>query len=481
MCAVTDTLLVTNRQPPAIQNARASRDRREIEWLVALLVMLSIGLDPSLAIWRATSATVPPEFRTITVSASDVALLILVLYGWCAGDRAREVRRHDTSRAITWAGVILLGCLLLSAFVAGERWLSLARAAEVTLGLLAFRAIARRRSLAQKLLVAGAGMILLELPQVILQEISQTSVSLGSPIPGWPDTTAARVPGALVVFGPGNERWQRGMGSFLHPNLLGAFLALAIVFALPWLARERHHVWVLWSVWAVAWIELLLTFSRSALLAAVVGCLLWSIAYMRQTRSRRALALAGVPLAAIAGLLLVVGSVLLPRLDPVSALHGVSVTDRWRLIEIGAQVIVAHPFIGVGAGNFSLAESRLPLSSMSVQPIHVVPLLVAAEAGVVAGLAWLALIVAGPVVELRSKWTDYRLCCERIAVLIVVLILASLDHYFWTFAPGQAIFWVALGSWAARPEVNHRLDFADLLPHTDELRTHSAHLDRLQD
>ena len=249
------------------------------------------------------------------------------------------------------------------------------------------------------------------------------------------------------------------MGSFLHPNLLGGFLALALVFSLPWLARGGRYGPVLWPVWAFAWIELILTFSRATLVAAVVGCLLWvTVRYRYAMHGRQVAVLAGVPVVAVAGLATVIGNMLVPRLDPARMLHSVAVTDRWHLLAIGARVVVAHPLLGVGAGNYSLAEARLPLSAMSVQPVHMVPLLVAAEAGVAAGLAWLALVLGGPIVELSAGQTNGRAWCERLAVPAVILILASLDHYFWTFASGQALFWVTLGVWAAQAGLTPHLD-----------------------
>ncbi len=430
----------------------AGRVGRGLEWLVALIVMLSIGLDPSVTIWRANASGVPPEFRTISVSASDAALLILVVYGLLSRRRHPVNEAQLTAPVIAWSGATLIGCLGLSAFAAGVPWLSLARSAEVALGLLACLILAHRPSLATRMLVCGAGIIVLQLPQVAVQEFSQTSRSLGSLIPGWPPVTDARIPGSLVIFGPGNLRWQRGMGSFVHPNVLGGFLALALVLSLPWLARGGRNAVFLWPVWAIAWIELILTFSRGALAATIAGCLLWGSAhYRRPVRDRRVVVLASAPFVAVTGLALLIGNVLVPRLDPAGALRSDALAERWRLIRIAVRVISSHPMLGVGAGNFSLAEAHLPLLDMTVQPVHVVPLLVTAEAGIVAGLAWLALVVGGPVVELYRVRAGKREWCERLAVPVVILVLASLDHYFWTFASGQALFWVTLGAWASRP------------------------------
>lgn len=457
---------VTTWGAGARQAVHADRLVRSVEWCLAFSVVLSLGLDPALSLWHVASTAVPPEFRTVSLSASDLTLLILTMYGWSIRHGDAPTSSHPMRLAIVFFGAILTVCVGLSAFVAGAPWLSLSRIVQVGLGLLACLTLAKRRSLADRVLVCGAGLILLQLPQIIVQEISQTSVSLGSPIPGWPPVTAARVSGALIVFGPGNERWQRGMGSFLHPNLLGGFLALAIVFSLPWLARGGRHAMILWPIWAVAWLELLLTFSRSALLAALTGCLLWGIAQFRQTLPRRRVAFAGIPIALGGALAVVLSRFFLPRFNPSGVIEGASVTDRLHLMRIAARVIAAHPLLGVGAGNFSLAEARLPLASISGQPVHIVPLLVTSEAGIVAGLAWLGLVVGVPIVGLRAKRSNARLCCERMAIPVVIVVLASFDHYFWSFAPGQALFWVSLGVWASHQDATGELVLR---------RTHASH------
>jgi len=56
-----------------------------------------------------------------------------------------------------------------------------------------------------------------------------------------------------------------------------------------------------------------------------------------------------------------------------------------------------HPLTGVGAGNFSVVESLRPYDGVMVDPVHAVPLLVAAEAGLPAAMAWLVIVI-GPVI-----------------------------------------------------------------------------------
>jgi hypothetical protein len=113
---------------------------------------------------------------------------------------------------------------------------------------------------------------------------------------------------------------------------------------------------------------------------------------------------------------------------------------------VALEMVRDHPLRGVGAGNFTLAELLPPYNAVSVEPAHVVPLLVTAEAGIVAGLAWLGLVL-GPV--LAEIWQHRRISLGRLALPAELLTLASFDHYFWTFASGQALFWLGLGVWLA--------------------------------
>lgn len=151
--------------------------------------MLSIGLDPWFIIERAFGRGVPSEFRTVLISVSDVALLIPLIYGVLSRLHDSD-DAHPTAEVIAWSGVVLTGCLVLSAFVAGVPWLSLARSAKVALGLVVCLTVAHRRSPTMRLLVGGPGMIVLQLSQVILQEMSQISRSLGPLIPGCRRTPA---------------------------------------------------------------------------------------------------------------------------------------------------------------------------------------------------------------------------------------------------------------------------------------------------
>ena len=383
------------------------------------------------------------------------ALTAIAGYALLAGRGAAERPLPTLAKVAGLAGELLLVFLALSSIGAVAPLLGIATTVHVGLGALAYLAVIRRPGLARWILIGFGCLILLELPLIVLQEITQSRFPLA--LLAGADPGPASAPGAAVVFGPNGARWQRAMGSFPHPNVLGGFLAMGLVLALPLrecLDRSWRAVWLI--VWTVGWLELIFSFSRAALLAALVGCGIWLLVRRGQTRGRLAVArLLIAPAVALVGAAVVVGPFLLPRLAPTSAaLSTTPVAGRLLLGSVASAFILAHPILGVGAGNFSLAELAPPFDAIAVEPVHVVPLLVAAEAGVPAGLAWLAFVVGGPIADSWRRRFDAASLAE-LALPAAVLILALLDHYLWTLGAGRAVFWLGLAIWAAETSERH--------------------------
>ena len=431
----------------------------------------------------------PPGGNGQETSSPTQPLCHSLPYGATLGDLPRPPHR-----TVIIAGIILLACLGLSAIGADAPLLSLARTAEVGLGLLAYAAVARRPDLARWLLIGFGCLVLLQLPIVALQEATQSTFPEGHFIYGWGRDYPAVSPGSAVLFGAHGALWLRAEGSFPHPNVIGGFLAIFIVLGVPWIERaltpgrqdpvpgshrgpDRRALplltgsWtptaaVLLSVWAIAWIELVFTFSRAALLAAFVGCGVWGIEKLRTKHGRRLVAVLAIPpTLALALGVAAAGPFLLARVDPTPAqLQSAPVAGRLLLDRVAFRLIAAHPLLGVGAGNFVVVEALPPFNGIAVDPVHVVPLLVAAEAGIPAGLAWLAIVLGGPVEDWWRQRQSARVrpgsggerCAPHLAhpltlaaLPLAILTLALLDHYLWSLAPGRSLFWLALAIWAA--------------------------------
>jgi hypothetical protein len=195
---------------------------------------------------------------------------------------------------------------------------------------------------------------------------------------------AAGQPGAAILT-VGDNRWLRAYGLAFHPNVLGGCLAVGLLLSLPLLARRWMR-----PLWWLLGTGLLLSFSRSAWLAAglvlppLAGWLAW-----RRQELRRPLAVtlgaAGLILIVAAGLLM---PQILSRLDPLAtATESRSLQERGALIGLALDVVRERPLAGVGAGNLALALQHVD-AEISPQPVHYVPLLLAAEVGLLGGGIW---------------------------------------------------------------------------------------------
>jgi hypothetical protein len=194
-----------------------------------------------------------------------------------------------------------------------------------------------------------------------------------------------------AILTVGERHWLRAYGLTFHPNVLGGCLAIGLLLALPLLDRFWAR-----SLWWLLGVGLFLSFSRSAWLATglvlppLSGWLAW-----RRPDLRRPLA---ATLGGAALILLVAGGLLagqlVSRLRPLATTtESRSLQERGQLIGLALDVVVERPLTGVGAGNFALAVQRVDALA-DPQPVHYVPLLLAAEVGLVGGAIWFCLWLA---------------------------------------------------------------------------------------
>jgi O-antigen ligase len=112
-------------------------------------------------------------------------------------------------------------------------------------------------------------------------------------------------------------------------------------------------------------------------------------------------------------------------------------------------LITHHPVLGVGPGRYilALAQQAKVETDRTVgvfKPVHNLPLLAAAEGGILAGLAMVAfLLVLG--------WRALRTGLPTLAVYLALLPFLMLDHFAYTLPQGLVVlgFWVGfLDGWA---------------------------------
>ena len=285
----------------------------------------------------------------------------------------------------------------------------------------------------------------------------------------------ATEPGAAVVILNG-ERWARAYGWTQHPNLLGGclmvFLLVLVSYYLQRPSQEggrgqsEHRTRIsssdiaLLSAIALGLTTLLLTFSRSAWLGALLGLLaatglillagqgraLWT------RRSAHLIVLALVIAGAFVGL---TWSGLQARLGMRAEGTEIrSVEERQTLARGAYMLIQQRPWLGVGLGNFAVALYTLARESVAdypiYQPVHAVFLLATAELGPLGGGLWLWLLVVPWYIlwrgRRRVRMTPWLAAWS--GALLALAVVSWFDSYMWASHQGQLLQWLAWGFWA---------------------------------
>lgn len=233
------------------------------------------------------------------------------------------------------------------------------------------------------------------------------------------------LPGVSVT---GPNRTLRAYAGFPHPNIAGMWFVFGIAAAL-WLVRQTSIRWQIvlaWLMSAVLPIALILTFSRTAWISAliVLACLLVSIVRRPvDVYTLRAVTLS-IVCAAIAAL--PVWSLIGHRAASNTALETRSIDERaaaWKGIW---PVIVDSPIIGYGIGQSLQVMQKNGLGN---QPPHAVPLIVLLENGI---LGFVAIFISIGIFWFYGSWSD--------RVLLAVLAPPFFtDHYLWSLWGGQLL------------------------------------------
>jgi O-antigen ligase len=263
------------------------------------------------------------------------------------------------------------------------------------------------------------------------------------------DTTTS----GMSVIGTDALHLLRVYGLSGHPNVIGGFAVVALVWSLGLIAKSsRRWLPAILGAWLLGWLTLLLAFSRSAWLgiALALGSITRLMLQRRVYRryAGRAIAVVGMIVISSALLAYAFQPYLVERLTAPqsSTLESVSIDERIDLMQAAVKLIELRPLTGVGIGNFIAGSQKF----MAVEPewVHNVPLLIASELG----LPGLAMWLVGLAAMAASLGRSYRLgtlemwqilaACSIAAMLVIM----QFDHYWWTSSQGVYV-WAAITGW----------------------------------
>jgi O-antigen ligase len=363
----------------------------KLPWLLLLAAVTVPGLGMQM---RGMHVFWVPEMVAWAALVPAAALL-----AWFS---TRSAAQPPLSRSLKWAAALLIFCWTCSALLAPRLDLSL-RQWLLWMGYpLLFFAVwrlaggtSRRRGLTAVLLAYGAVSAVYALVQAAGLETIAWSQSFGG-----------------------------RAGAFLgNPNFLGGHLALLLPVALA-LALDgrvgKGSGWWRWLLAGLLALGLLLTQTRGAWIGAAAGCAVLLLGARQrmggllERRRKPLLALAGVALLALAGMLASQPGAL-ARLKQTVTGQDQELKRRFFLMRKAAQLAALKPLAGVGLGNFGAQFPRVQVVGEDRNNFVALPYVVsehahndflqmAAEAGLPAALAWLALMA----LLLRELWRRVR-------------------------------------------------------------------------
>jgi len=246
-------------------------------------------------------------------------------------------------------------------------------------------------------------------------------------------------------------RYLRAYGGMPHPNILGGWLAVGVIVAWheAWRSASKRAVLAWSAAAAVLAGATVLTFSRSAFLAAALGLAALAVLFFRRRKDERSSAqfgvLAMVVTLAFAGIVAFAQrEVLLARTDQGNRLVVQSSDARLLSYADGWQVLKDRPFFGSGPNaelaslarvkfNTEIKRLRQPLESP-----HNTFFLLAVDFGAL-----------GAVVFLWAVWRFRKTLLRRWWIFPPLIVLAALDHYLWSYWSGLALAAVVLALAAA--------------------------------
>lgn len=251
------------------------------------------------------------------------------------------------------------------------------------------------------------------------------------------------------------DRFSRAYGTFAQPNPFGGYLAfvlpLAFVLGLDRAAMRARPLLGLLALLtaAVAGSAILVSFSRSAWIAAAAGLLGVTALCSRRAALALGLGLAVLTTVAFLGSLNLLPAFFTARLGVALAYFGVvdlatvPVTDaNFAVIErlahwlAGYRMFADHPFLGVGAGNYPLAYPAyaLPRWQDPLGHAHNVYLNFLAETGLAGLAAFLVFVLtASYTAALRARTgrgLARLLAWGALGALIALVVFNIFDNLF---------------------------------------------------
>ncbi|HSH03803.1 MAG TPA: O-antigen ligase family protein [Anaerolineae bacterium] len=271
---------------------------------------------------------------------------------------------------------------------------------------------------------------------------------------------------ASILQIPNQPNWLRPYGLTFHPNVLGGYLAVALILAIPRLNQPLIRL-----LTPLLCLGLFLTFSRSAWLATTLTLLplLSYLLWQKQLNHRPLLQTSLLTILTLSLAVLIWHPQLRSRLpipQPISSstiiptspapqnnppptpnnppppddVEHVSLNERLQLNQAAIRSIIRHPLTGVGAGNFSQYVARYETRQIHPHPVHNVFLLIFTEISFIGAACWLLIWLTCLQLLYRHAAHASPTALAFITALFALGLISLFDFYPWGLPAGQRLF-----------------------------------------
>ncbi len=340
-------------------------------------------------------------------------------------------------------------------------------------------------------LLAGAILqSILAIYQFVSQHISANKwLGIASHIPETLGTSVVETP---------LRRWLRAYGSLPHPNILAAYLGIALLIFLLFTFKKspeknqqqeltnaedlKQRGLGILKVFAIFIISsaIVFTFSRAAWIGLFICIIIFFVLTKFKIKNippclRRQVIPSFGFFILFLFVLFLAREPILTRIKSSERLEQKSNQERILSYKESADIIKENWLLGTGIGNYTLAlyKKNPSLSSYEYQPVHNLFMLILAELGILGlfiFLLFLFYIAKKLIKSLRPELTDTSpssqslpvclsaqagagrqedtLTIEKnhfIILFIFIFIISLFDHYFWSLYFGVLLFWISAG------------------------------------
>jgi O-antigen ligase len=396
------------------------------------------------------------EYLTYSLYAVDIALFLLIAVFFISRFAVSIKNRENFGQipVIYWLMGGLELTLFISIFFARDTGLAFYNYLVFLLAIGIFWILDKAEYSKKKLFYAFFATVFLQSCLAIWQFFAQNVFSSKYLGMAGADPSVLGV-SVIEAFGPDGSaiRWLRAYGSLDHPNILGGFLALALLMLVAFYLKnfeqgkdlkiKASKKYLIMTVYLFSLVALIFSFSRSGWLGFLSGLavlIAFVIFKKKYFQLKKILQIIILSLFLFAVAYSQYSFLFHARLSANSRLENKSIAERMESLEYSIPIIQRN-FWGTGAGNYSLAlKDKFPdQPGWHYQPVHNTYLLVWAEIGLFGILFFLGILFY----ILRRAWKQKNFYIFSIISALAIMLL--FDHWWWSLHFGMYFLWFVLG------------------------------------